>query len=576
MDETGKDLLCRLDGLPLALAQAASYIREAKCSIVTYVDMYKNEWDRLMKEDSFQSLDYEKSIATTWTVSFNAIQTENEDAANMLRLWAFIDNKDMWHGLFMFKVRYGGNNYEYIPQWVRDIATQMSKFLDIIRLLKRYSMIEAQESTEDSYTMHPVVHRWMQHMQDHNDKTRYVAIAVLLIANASAERFVESQWSISGRLIVHAERCLWSIRECWDDKRHCNNMIAKAIATIPNIFVFHDRGKYQETMLRWATEKFNSVLGQGSTESKLLARRLVYNYAHQQRYADAAKVLGSLQNESEDTPGQASEDFWTQIEMGSVYMNTGNLKDAEALLQKAVQGCEEALEMDADKTLKAATGLGRVYELQGQLKKAEKLYQSTVQRFRETLKPDDVYILKARHTLSAIYMGQGRLEEAEALHRELLQSLERTLGRDHMKVFTEAACLGAYYTSQHRYKEATLLLQQALEGCEKHFSQSLVTGSILFRLGVIAGLQGQLDEAEEKLLRALDVHENALGPDHVETLDVVAYIAPLACRKEKFERAEKMQQRVANGYEKALGPDHTKTLFAIQTLGLISARRSGG
>ncbi|KAG7410244.1 Phospholipase A I [Fusarium oxysporum f. sp. raphani] len=45
-------------------------------------------------------LDYEQgSVRTTWTVSFREIERQSTDATNLLRLWAFLDNKQLWHGL---------------------------------------------------------------------------------------------------------------------------------------------------------------------------------------------------------------------------------------------------------------------------------------------------------------------------------------------------------------------------------------------------------------------------------------------------------------------------------------------
>ncbi|KAK0747432.1 hypothetical protein B0T21DRAFT_406062 [Apiosordaria backusii] len=82
MDETGTKLLGLLDGLPLALAQAASYLRETRLNIASYVRLYKQQWDDLMRFDGESSLplvDYEqRSVGTTWTMSFKAIKARNE------------------------------------------------------------------------------------------------------------------------------------------------------------------------------------------------------------------------------------------------------------------------------------------------------------------------------------------------------------------------------------------------------------------------------------------------------------------------------------------------------------------
>jgi len=88
MDETGQELLALLDGLPLALAQAALYLRETELNAATYVRFYKQQWGDLMKSDGeAQSplVGYEqRSIGTTWTISFEAIRAWNEEAADLL------------------------------------------------------------------------------------------------------------------------------------------------------------------------------------------------------------------------------------------------------------------------------------------------------------------------------------------------------------------------------------------------------------------------------------------------------------------------------------------------------------
>ncbi|KAL1835370.1 hypothetical protein VTJ49DRAFT_6917 [Mycothermus thermophilus] len=151
-----RELLSLLDGLPLALAQAASYIRETGLDTASYVRLYKQQWDDLMGSDGELGsplVDYEQgSVATTWTVSFKAIEAKNEDAANLLRLWAFVDNRDLWHGLLQAAAD-GGEQW---PRWLCDVAGNKVQYLNAVRLLLRYSMIESQESMQESYMMHPV------------------------------------------------------------------------------------------------------------------------------------------------------------------------------------------------------------------------------------------------------------------------------------------------------------------------------------------------------------------------------------------------------------------------------------
>jgi hypothetical protein len=145
MYEAGRELLGLLDGLPLTLAQAAAYMRETGLDSGSYVRLYKRQWDDLMRCDGESWLplvDYEQeSVATTWTVSLRAVEAKNQTAANLLRLWAFLDNKDVWYGLLQAAAD-GGEEW---PGWLCEMAGGEVRFLDVARLLLRYSMIEARE-----------------------------------------------------------------------------------------------------------------------------------------------------------------------------------------------------------------------------------------------------------------------------------------------------------------------------------------------------------------------------------------------------------------------------------------------
>ena len=209
MDEAGTELLGLLDGLPLALAQAASYLRETELDTATYVRLYKEQWDDLMSPDRRPELplvDYEQgSIGTTWTISFRAIEGGNASAAKLLRLWAFLDNKDLWYGLLQQAV----SGREDWPGWLRGVASDEVKFLDAARLLLRYSMIETQESLPNSYVMHPVVHRWTSHIQDGGEKMEYVRLAVMVIGSSVPMNTTDAYWTLQRRLLPHAEQCSW-------------------------------------------------------------------------------------------------------------------------------------------------------------------------------------------------------------------------------------------------------------------------------------------------------------------------------------------------------------------------------
>ncbi|KUL82145.1 hypothetical protein ZTR_10702 [Talaromyces verruculosus] len=114
------ELLRLLDGLPLALAQAAVYMSETGASFSTYTRLYKEQWKNLMEiEDTAPLRSYgNRSINTTWTVSYNAIRAENEAAANLLLLWAHLDHKTLPFWILQVGAHRGNlGKAEKIYQW---------------------------------------------------------------------------------------------------------------------------------------------------------------------------------------------------------------------------------------------------------------------------------------------------------------------------------------------------------------------------------------------------------------------------------------------------------------------------
>jgi len=343
MDAAGTELLGLLDGLPLALAQAASYLRETELDTATYVRLYKEQWDDLMSPDRRPELplvDYEQgSIGTTWTISFRAIEGGNASAAKLLRLWAFLDNKDLWYGLLQQAVS-GRRDW---PGWIRGVASNEVKFLDAAQLLLRYSMIEVQESVPNSY---PVVHRWTSHIQDGGEKMEYVRLAVMVIGSSVPMNTTDAYWILQRRLLPHAEQCSWWMGQICDGEWGMEEALVDAIQMLGILYSDHSRLEEAEAMYQRALQGYEKAL-----------------------WRDHMSTL--------DTVGS----------LGILYNDQGWLEEAEAMYQRALRGKEKAFGRDHTSTLSTVNNLGILYADQGRLEEAEAMYQRALSGFQSALGP---------------------------------------------------------------------------------------------------------------------------------------------------------------------------------------------
>lgn len=203
-------LLTLLDGLPLAIAQAGAYLQESGVGLRTYLRFYEQQWSDLMKSDHLTDSplqDYpDRSVWTTWAISYQAIRNKHEHTANLLLLWSFLDNKDLWHGLFAAAYEASVDAARMLSAWIGEIASSELAFHQAIRLLRNYSLVEAVEVTT-SFATHPVVHRWAYHHQGKHSEKVLGQIAVIVVGWAAPDPS-NTNWSgLQRRLLPHAQAC---------------------------------------------------------------------------------------------------------------------------------------------------------------------------------------------------------------------------------------------------------------------------------------------------------------------------------------------------------------------------------
>ncbi|KAH6975787.1 hypothetical protein EDB80DRAFT_900003 [Ilyonectria destructans] len=398
--ELGSDcdqLLELLDGLPLALAQAAAYLREKGVDVATYVQIYKQQWDELMGSRDASSrplLDYEQgSIATTWTVSFKEIESKSTDAANLLRLWAFLDNKQLWHGLFGAAAAAGPA--DRWPHWLGEMARNVVQFLDTIGLLLRYSMIETQEGSTGSYSMHPVVHRWASFLDGDEQKHESARLAIMVVGSSVPRRESREYWVLQQKLLPHAERCAGWMREVLSgaDVWYIRDDLVMDSLHMLGI-LYSDQGKFKE-----AEEMYERAL------------------------EGREKALGPDHTSTLDTVNN----------LGLLYKDQGKFKEAEEMYERALEGYEKALGPDHTSTLNTVNNLGLLYKNQGKFKEAEEMYERALEGREKALGPDHASTLDTVHCLGNLYRDQGKFKEAEEMYERALHGFQTALGPNHPK-----------------------------------------------------------------------------------------------------------------------------------------------
>ncbi|KAF2485907.1 hypothetical protein BDY17DRAFT_246610 [Neohortaea acidophila] len=500
-DDDAVRLVLKLDGLPLALATAGAYLNQSTMTCAQYLDFFDRSWARLQKMSPGLLTYEDRTLYSTWQISFDQIERQDSTAANLLRWWAYFDNQDVWFEL----LNHTDNDN---PQWMAELVEDELAFHACMQVLCDHGLVEADAQNQygvesTGYSVHACVHSWMTAVLN-SQKDGALARAALDCIASHVPDLHAPQWSlVHRRLLNHANRCL--------------DYLDVADSGLESAWAWNTLG-----LLYTRLGKLTSV-------EKLFTRELkAYEQAHG---PDHASTLGAVNN------------------LGVMYKNQGKLEEAEAMYRRALKGYENAPVADPLTTLDTLHNLAGLYVMLGKLADAETLYLRALKGCEETLGAEAPSTLDTVNNLGMLYNDHGEFDKAE-MYVRALRGREKALGADHTSTLLIVNNLAIVYANEGRVAEAEEMYVRALQGQEKALgADHLTTLNTVHNLAILYKYQGRLTEAEELYQRALSGYEKALGADHTAALRAVTNLGLLLMAQGRREDAEEQYLRAMAGYD---------------------------
>jgi tetratricopeptide (TPR) repeat protein len=127
--------------------------------------------------------------------------------------------------------------------------------------------------------------------------------------------------------------------------------------------------------------------------------------------------------------------------------------------------------------------------------------------------------------------------------------------------------IGEYFYQRGRYWETEPLWKSLLEISEQALGpEHPNTLGTFNNLAELYRSQGKYEQAEPLYQRALEAKERVLGPEHPSTLGTIGNLAVIYTDQGKYEEAESLHQRALEVRERVLGPEHPDTLNTVNNL----------
>lgn len=159
------------------------------------MELYDQAWRRLMTSRE----DADRSVLTTQTLSFDHLRAQNEAAANLLLLWAFLENQDLWYSLLAPALN--RRIVDKMPAQFTKCTDDDLDFKKCIGSLLKSSFVDT-KTESSSFSTHSLFHDWCLYAFE-EEKAAMSRLAVIVVASAVPSRNMPHYTLVQRRLLPH-------------------------------------------------------------------------------------------------------------------------------------------------------------------------------------------------------------------------------------------------------------------------------------------------------------------------------------------------------------------------------------
>ncbi len=557
-DRANAEAICQmLDGLPLALDQAAAYIEEKQSSLEAYQKLYQTHREALLKQrGAFSKREYPHSVATTWSLSFAQLdQAENPSAADLLRLCAFLYPDGIPESLI---IAGAGTSASNLQQFSQDPL-----LLDhAIRTLRRYSLLRRNPETRQ-LTMHRLVQTVLKDAMDKETHRAWAERAVCVVSGAFP-RVEFATWPTCQAYLPDALVCA-DLIEQWDMRLL---EAAQLLDRTAHYLLDHARYTQAETLCRRALSIRESMQGAEHLDTARTVYLLAMLCAAQSKYDPAEslfqRALSIHEHRVEPEQGNA-ETAAILSALATLYDDQGKYDLSQSLHLRAMALYEAQPNPDAVDMSECLSNLALHYFDLAEYDLAEPLYLRALAIQEHAPNPNHPGYAHTLHNLATLYFRRGKYEQAEHYFLRALAIREQALGSFHPRVAATINNLAVLYERQKRLSEAERYYVRALTIREQTLSPTHTdVANSLHNVATCYYLQGKFEEAESHYLRSLAIHELAFGPNHPYVAHNLNGLARLYAAQSQYDRAASLFERALAIQEQTLGPEHLDIAITLE------------
>ena len=550
--QAARDLAGMLGGLPLALEQAAAYMRATGRPIAEYLALFRERRTDLLARG--EPAGYERRVTTTWALAFEQLQHTAPEAIGLLRLLACCAPEAVPLDLLLqprpgLQETFGSQVRPMLVPLMEDpLAAD-----DAVTALRRYSLISP--PLERLVSVHRLVQTvTLGHLSTELATAWRQAAGSLIEAALPSVTEQPTAWSVYAMLVPHAQAALTAD----------SGGMAKVASYLGQIGNYAEARALQQQVL----EARKRVLG-GEHPDTLTARANLARWTGEAGDAAGARdqyaaLLPIRQRVS--GPGhprtltvRANLAHWT----GEAGEEVGARDQYAALLPT----CERVLGAQHPDTLAVRANLARWTGRAGEEAAARDQYAALLPVIEQVLGPEHPATLDIRGSIAAWTGRAGDAAGARGRDAALLPVAERVLGAQHPDTLAIRGSLarwtgeaGDAAGARDQYAALLPMAERALG--PRHPKTLTIRGNLASWIG----RAGNAPRARDQEAALLPVVEQVLGPEHPHTVATRAHLASWAGEAGDESAARDQYAVLLPVVERVFGAEHPETLLVRANL----------
>ncbi|KAH8834493.1 hypothetical protein DL96DRAFT_495528 [Flagelloscypha sp. PMI_526] len=563
--------------LALAITQARAFLVKGLCSISEYLSLYMQSRKRLLEHDSAQKSDeYQYSVYTTWTISFDRLSS---NAALLLELLSCMhhDAIPCWIFQDAWEI-YAKQDEDAVPSTLINFLSSFGafdsswdtlRFRTLVGELLSFSLLEF-DPVQHTCSLHPLVQQWARGRSQRSRDKAHATQALLCLAAPRGDSLLDNMRRKS--LLPHLRRMghlFWRgglVQESFDvyQKEFTDMQQILGIHHPDTLRSMHDVATAHSGLgqHRKALELKEQVL---KLQKRILGEEHPHTLIGMSNLAITYSALGQHRNALE-----LKEHPHTLTSMNNLaitYSDLGQHRNALELKEQVVKLRKRILGEEHPDTLTSMSNLASTYSDLGQHHNALELKEQVVKLWKRILGEEHPHTLTGMGQLARTYSHLGQHRSALELKEQVVKLWKRILGEEHPDTLTSMNNLASTYSDlgQHRnaleLEEQVLKLQKRILG-EEHPS----TITSMNNLASTYSDLGQHHNALGLKEQVVKLWKRILGEEHPHTLTSMNNLAYTYSHLGQYCKALELKEQVVKLRKRILGEEHPHTLTSMNNL----------